>query len=171
MVSWRDVIAYCNKRSIAEGLETCYKIVNGTVKCDHITNGYRLPTEAEWEFAARGGKISRDFRYAGSDVLDEVGWYNSNSGGQTHEVGLKKENELGLHDMSGNIWEWCWDYFGCYGMEDQVDPTGSPEGRVRVYRGGSFVDFAYGCTVTIRGSRPENRGYGDIGFRTVRTCM
>ena len=171
MVSWREAIAYCNKRSVVEGLEPCYKTENGILNCYHMKNGYRLPTEAEWEFAARGGNLSCDFQYAGSDVLDEAGWYKRNSNGKAHEVGSKKENELGLHDMSGNVWEWCWDYFGYYSTEDQVDPTGPPAGKTRVYRGGSFTDFAYGCTVTIRGSRPENRGYSDIGFRIVRTCI
>ncbi|MBK9338437.1 MAG: formylglycine-generating enzyme family protein [Lewinellaceae bacterium] len=127
---------------------------------------YRLPTEAEWEYAARGGSRSNRFEYAGSDTLDEVGWFSENSGSKTHPVGGKKANELGLHDMSGNVWEWCADWQGYYPSGSQTNPTGPTEGFHRVYRGGSWYDDATGCNVFVKELHytPDERG-NNLGFR------
>ncbi|MDX1910160.1 MAG: SUMF1/EgtB/PvdO family nonheme iron enzyme [Saprospiraceae bacterium] len=130
---------------------------------------YRLPTEAEWEFAARGGALSKGYEYAGSNDLDEVGWYNKNSGGKTHPVGLKKANELGIHDMSGNVWEWCSDWYGIYPSSAATDPLGPDSGTFRVNRGGSWDDAPQNCRVANRNfNSPGYRNYV-LGLRLSRT--
>lgn len=111
---------------------------------------FRLPTEAEWEYAARGGNRSNGYKYAGSNSLGNVAWYTDNSGGETHPVGQKSPNELGLYDMSGNVWEWCQDWFGSYSSSSQTNPTGPSIGSFRVYRGGSWNYDARNCRSSIR---------------------
>ena len=128
---------------------------------------YRLPTEAEWEFAARGGKQSKGYKYSGSDNIGVVAWYTGNSGGKTHQVGTKEPNELGIYDMSGNVWEWCGDWYGSYSSSAQTNPTGPSSGSTRVLRGGSWRHDAGYCRVSYRGhSNPSSRYY-NRGFRVV----
>ena len=127
---------------------------------------FRLPTEAEWEYAARGGIKSEGYKYAGSDDLDEVGWYKDNSGDYTHPVGQKQANELGLHDMSGNVWEWCQDWYGAYSGSSQRNPKGPVSGSRRVLRGGCFWYRAWCCRVSYRyDSALGGRDY--LGLRLV----
>ena len=127
---------------------------------------FRLPTEAEWEYAARGGKKSNGYKYAGSNTVDNVAWYDGNSGSKTHPVKTKQPNELGLYDMSGNVFEWCQDRYGSYSSGSQTDPKGPSSGSLRLLRGGSWGNFAGDCRVSFRGySGPGGRGYP--GFRLV----
>ena len=128
---------------------------------------FRLPTEAEWEYAARGGDRSKGYKYAGSGNLDEVGWYGGNSGKHTHPVGEKKPNELGLYDMSGNVWEWCQDWYGDYSSEAQKNPTGPQSGYIRVLRGGSCWDRTRSCRVSSRGDFVPGYGFDGSGLRLV----
>ncbi|WP_245549991.1 SUMF1/EgtB/PvdO family nonheme iron enzyme [Haliscomenobacter hydrossis] len=126
---------------------------------------YRLPTEAEWEYAARGGNKSKGYKYSGSNTLDEVAWYFSNSGGAPRPVGLKKPNELGLYDMSGNVWEWCQDLYTGYPDTPQINPLGGASGFDHVHRGGSWVSDSQFCRVSHRYYDTPDRHYGNLGFR------
>lgn len=128
---------------------------------------FRLPTEAEWEYAARGGKKSNRYRYSGSYNIDEVAWYDGNSRGKTHPVKEKMANELGLYDMSGNVREWCNDWFGDYSSDAQTNPQGPDEDSCRVLRGGSWGDYAKICRVSYRYCRTPMRHSSYVGFRLV----
>ncbi len=128
---------------------------------------YRLPTESEWEYAARGGNLSNGFKYAGSDNLGEVAWYDRNSGGRTHPVGEKKPNELGLYDMCGNVWEWCNDGYGDYPKEAVTNPVGDTEGVNHVNRGGSFNFAASYARPKYRCYDPANNIFNGLGFRVA----
>lgn len=120
-------------------------------KLNSITGeNFRLPTEAEWEYAARGGKKSKGYRYAGSNTISDVAWYVDNSGGDSHDVATKKANELGLYDMSGNVDEWCYDWYGTYSSETQKNPSGPYTGTKRVFRSGYYHDSARTCRVSRR---------------------
>ncbi len=171
-VSWYDAVEYCNWRSRQEGRQEVYAINSKNITPNWKANGYRLPTEAEWEYAARGGQQSEGYEYAGSNKLDEVGWYRENSNSQTHLVGEKKSNELGLYDMSGNVWEWCWDWYDedYYSKsKGSQDPRGPGSGALRVLRGGSWFDLQdYARCAARYNYFPYIRSY-NYGFRLART--
>lgn len=150
-VSWEDAVEFCHRLSQLTG------------------KNYRLSTEAEWEYAARGGNKSRSYKYAGSNNLDTVAWYEQKGGATTRPVGQKNPNELGLYDMSGNVWEWCQDWYDAdyYKNSPKENPKGAHSGTYRVLRGGSWFNRAIGCRVALRDhDAPGNRGY-DRGFRIV----
>ena len=170
-VTWFDAVAYCNALSVKEKLPPCYQIDGTTVgwadgvKCA----GYRLPTETEWEYAANPATPPRTV-YAGSDNVDGVAWYSSNAGSTTHAVKTKTANGRGLYDLSGNVWEWVWDWYqASYEALPSTDPIGPSTGATRVRRGGALNITATNARVAIRGSDPPAyRGY-DVGFRIVRS--
>jgi serine/threonine protein kinase/formylglycine-generating enzyme required for sulfatase activity len=170
-INWYDAVAFCNKKSELEGLKKCYSGRGNNIKCDFTKNGYRLPTEAEWEFAARGGRQSMGYTYSGSNTLDDVAWYSDNSGGETHPVGRKQANELGIYDMSGNVWEWCWDWFGSYRRSSQTNPKGDSTGSDRVVRGGSWNSITSYSRVAFRTYNYPASSYSYIGFRLVRSAI
>jgi formylglycine-generating enzyme required for sulfatase activity len=171
-VSWIGAIKYCNWLSTRMGLDKVYEyredslgIVITAVHWD--ANGFRLPTEAEWEFAARGGIESKGYPYPGSTNLDEVAWYEKNSGGKTHPVGQLKPNELGIYDMLGNAYEWCWDWYSptYYANSPEQDPRGPDKGSERVYRGGAFNSPREYMRITKRFHFMPYKPQGTIGFR------
>lgn len=192
-VSWFKAIEYCNRRSMQEGLTPCYTYNDGTdhgtnpdnwpsgwntnnnnhtnVSCNWTANGYRLPTEMEWMFAAKGGNQSQGYYYSGSNTIGYVAWYYNNSSSRTWDVGLKDPNELGTFDMSGNVWEWCWDIWGTYPSGNQSNPTGPASGSYRVVRGGNWDLGADYCAVSARSLNVAWDAGNVIGFRVVRVSL
>ena len=168
MVNWYDAAEYCIWLSRKEGFQNVYSIKGATVTADFTRNGYRLPTETEWEYAARGGRRSKEYLYAGSDNILLSGWHFAISGNSTHPVGRKSPNELGLYDMSGNVQEWCWDWYGEYTGSTQVDPLGSASGKERICRGGSWINTPSRCVTTFRLMTDPGIRCFNIGFRIVR---
>ena len=168
VVSWYDAVAFCNALSAKEGLAKAYTINGKSVTADMTKNGYRLPTEAEWEYAARGGNKSRGYTYAGSNDVNPVAWYSGNTRNTTNQVGDKKPNELGLYDMSGNAWEWCWDWYGNYGTDAQTNPMGVSSGNYRVVRGGGWINVAGTVRSANRDYINPGDGASNGGFRVAR---
>ena len=138
-INWFDAVEYMNKLSEREGLMPCYRRTGQEVEWDRSCTGYRLPTEAEWEYAARAGTVTAYSFGDDASELGEYAWYSRNAEGQVREVGTKRANPWGLYDMHGNVWEWVWDWHGPYGAQAATDPTGPEDGSLRVLRGGSFI--------------------------------
>ena len=158
-VSWLDAIRFCNELSAAEGFVPAYGLVDGDrdgelVSCDWTASGYRLPSEAEWEYACRAG--NREARYG---ELDDIAWYKDNSDGRVHEVGGKAPNRWGFHDLLGNVWEWTWDLHSV------------PYGPYRVFRGGGAYDLPNACRATTRRKSHPTFHIDDLGFRLAQTIQ
>jgi formylglycine-generating enzyme required for sulfatase activity len=184
MVSWYDALVFCNKLSVSEGLTPAYRISGstdpatwGTVPTSYDatwnaveivsgSTGYRLPTEAQWEYACRAGTATA--YNTGATISDNTGWYSNNSDDRTHSVGEKPANPWGLYDMHGNVNEWCWDWYGDYESGTQTDPTGAVSGIYRVIRGGSWVNVGQSLRSAYRSNYYPNSRYIIIGFRLVR---
>ena len=183
-VNWWEAAAYANALSGQEGLPACYALEGCSevspgnyMKCGGVSvnapggdpyqcAGYRLPTEAEWEYAYRAGTTTAYY----DPNLDAIAWYGSNSAGTTHLVGEKTPNAWGLYDMAGNVWEWCWDWYGDYPLSGVTNPTGSGSVSFRVYRGGSWYFDADGARAAGRGNYHPDFRYSYLGFRLARSA-
>jgi formylglycine-generating enzyme required for sulfatase activity len=167
-VGWFEAVQFCNALSAQQGLQPCYIIDREQVIWDEEADGYRLPTEAEWEYAVRADTTTRWFCGDETTALGDYAWYGENAGGRVRPVGQKKPNPWGLYDMAGNVWEWCWDWYGPYAAEAVPDPIGPDTGAFRVLRGGAYWVVARNLRSALRDRNvPEDRR-GGIGFRVVR---
>lgn len=169
-VTWWGSIYYCNWLSDKEGVTESYNLSTGELLNYPDNKGYRLPTEAEWEYAARGATNTPDYLYSGSDNIYEVAWHSSNSGSHIHEVGTKNPNGVGTYDMSGNVWEWCNDWYGSdyYSLSPSQNPVGPLQGSRRIVRGGACNLYG-ACRVTVRARNAPSDDYGVLGFRICKT--
>ncbi|WP_461255942.1 formylglycine-generating enzyme family protein [Treponema sp. R80B11-R83G3] len=165
-VNWFEAIDYCNKKSQNEGLTPAYVRNGSKVTWNRGANGYRLPTEAEWEYACRAGTTTA--YNTGAVINDNTGWYDTNSGGKTHPVGQKPANAWGLFDMHGNVYEWCWDWYGNYSSGSQTDPMGASLGVYRVVRGGTLYSPAGNLRSAFRKNIGPIARFDNLGFRLVR---
>lgn len=154
-ISWNEAIYLCNLFSQKAGLHECYSISNDSeeIICDWNSDGYRLPSEAEWQYACKAGTTG--YRYG---EIDKIAWFNKNSDGEIHEVGQKEPNAWGLYDMLGNAWEWCWDLY-----DEKV------YGSYRIFRGGSWAEEERGCGASCRRRSHPSFGIDDLGFRLARS--
>ncbi len=182
-VTWFDCVSFCNNLSQAEGYSQCYAMSNtgydgnhitsAQVSCDFGANGYRLPTEAEWEYACRAGTTTRFYSGDSDSDFGRAGWYSDNSGSTTHTVGEKEQNAWGLYDTHGNVWEWCWDWYssGYYGTrpDPDSDPTGPSGGSYRVERGGGWNNIALICRSADRNAYGPNKRISNVGFRVAKS--
>jgi formylglycine-generating enzyme required for sulfatase activity len=175
-VRWSDAVRYCNARSRAEGLQPCYDLTTWT--CDFSANGYRLPTEAEWEYACRANTATAFFFGKDSSSLKDYAWFDKNSGGRPQPVGQKTANPWGLYDACGNVWEWCNDFYKVdyYQESPKENPRGPETGETKVVRGGAWKFSAESCRSGYRYN--EDPGYADVcfgydiyGFRCVRNAV
>jgi len=167
-VSWFDAVTFCNRLSEKAKLDPCYDLKTGA--CDFSKNGFRLPTEAEWEYACRA-ETGTDYSTGdGPNALNRAGWYADNSGEKSHPVGQKTANAWGLFDMHGNVWEWCQDWYAkdYYAGSPKQNAAGPASGAERVLRGGSWIDNTGSCKASKRRSYSPNKNYSDIGFRVAR---
>jgi len=172
-VTWSAAVKFCNARSLREGRKPCYDTNSWT--CDFSANGYRLPTEAEWEYACRSGSASQVNSADNAEELKSIAWFDGNSQSKPHPVGQRKPNDWGLYDMVGNVWEWCNDFYGVkyYRQSPQDNPRGPDQGEKRVLRGGAWSSSSASCSSLVRNC--DEAGQTDVcltmdsnGFRCVR---
>ena len=183
-ISFYEAIEFCNKKSLIDGLEEVYTIdkenkdqknrhtsddLKWSIICNWNANGYRLPTVAEWEFAAKCLKATKDYKFSGSNTINNVAWYIENSDKQTKPVGKKKPNELGLYDMSGNVWERCWDWYELFTDLPAINPRGADGGYSKVYKGGGAGYQKDFNTPTGRGELPGIRKNQNMGMRLAKS--
>lgn len=171
-ITWLEAVNYCNLLSLSEGLQPAYTIEKENVTCDFKSNGYRLPTDAEWEYAARGGPHFSNLPYAGSDQVNEVAWYTQNTKNEVQPVGLKKPNPLGLYDMAGNVYQMCWDWYDTSEnyKKDASNPTGpSKPTKGKVMRGGCYNSKISDLRSASRAFFEYKNANDVVGFRVVRS--
>lgn len=175
-ITWEEAVEYCNWLSEKQGYDKAYSKVGPRYVCDFNSNGYRLPTEAEWEYAAQGGKKSKGYRYSGSNELDLISWNVDNSEARPHANGTKYANELGIYDLTGNVWEWCWDFYDenhfkavKAGMVQDPDATGPRRGEKRIVKGGSWDSKPSFCRLSNKVATLPGTSFEFYGMRVVQT--